>query len=125
MYGRHGADRLTMGQAILLLVLGVVSLFTRGVAATVLWVLQLAVLAWMLFRMFSRNHAKRAKEDLWFANLMSSVSKKFGFFKQRLSDRSNKYFRCPRCRARLRVPKGRGVITVTCPKCGNRFDKRS
>ncbi len=125
MYGRYGADRLTMGQSVLLIVFGIASLFVRGVGARILWVAQTMLLFWMLFRMFSRNIPKRRAEDARFAKIMGSLSKKLSFFKQRFSDRAHKYFRCPKCRARLRVPRGRGVITVTCPRCGNRFDKKS
>ena len=35
------------------------------------------------------------------------------------------YFRCPQCGQQLRVPRGRGKISITCPKCGHQFIKKS
>lgn len=125
MYGRHGIDRLGFGLAVLLLLLGIVSLFVSGTGSIVLWAIQMLVLGWMLFRMFSRNNPSRAKEDEWFAGKVSAVTKKLSPAIGRMKDREHKYFRCPKCRARLRVPRGRGRITVTCPKCGNKFDKKA
>ncbi len=36
-------------------------------------------------------------------------------------DPNYNFFTCPRCRAALRVPKGKGRIKITCPKCGEKF----
>ena len=35
------------------------------------------------------------------------------------------YYRCPQCGQQLRVPRGRGKISITCPKCGHQFIKKS
>jgi len=36
-----------------------------------------------------------------------------------------KYLICPQCTQRLRVPRGKGKIRVTCTNCGNVFETRS
>ena len=36
-----------------------------------------------------------------------------------------RFYRCPKCGQQLRVPRGRGKISITCPKCGNQFIKKS
>lgn len=36
-----------------------------------------------------------------------------------------KFFRCPSCKSRLRVGRGKGKIQITCPRCGLRFRGRS
>ena len=36
-----------------------------------------------------------------------------------------RYFKCPHCRQSIRVPRGRGRISITCPKCGTSFIKKS
>ena len=41
------------------------------------------------------------------------------------SDAEHRIFRCPKCDQRVRVPRGRGKISITCPKCGHEFIKRS
>ena len=35
------------------------------------------------------------------------------------------YYRCPQCRQKLRVPRGRGRIQISCPRCGTQFIKKS
>lgn len=41
------------------------------------------------------------------------------------SDKEHRIFRCPDCNQRVRVPRGRGKIEITCPRCGHVFIKRS
>ena len=36
-----------------------------------------------------------------------------------------KYFICPQCAQRLRVPRGKGRLRVTCTRCGNVFEVKS
>ena len=36
-----------------------------------------------------------------------------------------KYFKCKSCGAKLRVPKHKGKITITCPKCRTSFKGKS
>lgn len=124
MYGRYGSDELNL----LLLILAVLislcnailsSIFTQS-EVFVRWVspalslLMLGLLGLNLFRCFSRNIYKRQKENKRLRNFLT-----------RLKDRSHRYYRCPGCRQRVRVPKGRGKINIRCPKCGNKFVKKT
>ena len=43
----------------------------------------------------------------------------------RLKDRQNRYYTCPRCRQTVRVPRGKGKIAITCPRCKERFIKKT
>ena len=111
MYGRYGSDKLNF----VLLGLG----FALSIAGTVTRLVALNYLAWIplmlvMFRMFSRNIPARRRENQRF----------LGFF-SRLRDRGNRYFHCPQCRQMVRVPKGKGKISIRCPKCGNKFIKRT
>ena len=36
-----------------------------------------------------------------------------------------KYLICPQCTQRLRVPRGKGRLRVTCTRCGNKFEAKS
>ncbi len=127
MYGRYGNDHFNLALIVISLIFGFASMFVPGIASTVLWGLQLSVLVYWVFRAFSRNIYARRRENAWFLRLWAIR----GFFRtvksffQRLSDTKHKYFKCPGCKARLRVPKGRGSITVTCPRCKAKFDKKS
>lgn len=126
--GRYGNDQLNFFIMILSLVCGVMTFFTYGIADAVLSLLQLLLLVIWVLRAFSRNHYNRGAENQKFLRFWFSVKKAFkgipAFFK-RLADRKHKYFRCERCKSRLRVPRGRGNITVTCPRCKHKFDKKS
>ena len=128
MYGRYGNDQLNNFVLTIALVVGVASIFTRGSLNLAFCMLQMALLVFWALRAFSRNHFNRRKENAAFLALKNKLKSKFSsvsaFFK-RVADRQHKYFKCPNCKSRLRVPRGRGVITVTCPKCKNRFDKKS
>lgn len=124
MYGRYGSDELNL----LLLILAVLislcnavlsSIFTQS-EIFVRWIspslslLMLGLLGVNLYRCFSRNIYKRQKENRRLRNFLT-----------RLKDRSHRYYRCPGCRQRVRVPKGRGKINIRCPKCGNQFVKKT
>ena len=69
---------------------------------------------WALFRTFSRNTYKRYQEN-----------RKFLQFFDRLKDREHRYYDCPKCRQVVRVPRGKGKIAITCPKCKERFVKKT
>ena len=128
MYGRYGSDRLNNAILILSVIFGLISIVVSGVAELIFSLLQLMMLALWAMRAFSRNFYNRRRENERFGYYWNISKKKFSpvsaFFK-RLADRKHKYFKCPGCGSRLRVPRGRGVITVTCPVCKNKFDKKS
>ena len=43
----------------------------------------------------------------------------------RIKDREHRYFDCPKCRQPVRVPRGKGKIMITCPKCKERFQRKT
>ena len=123
MAGRYGADQLSRFLSFLALVLIVLNLFLHS---TVLWVLGLAALVVCYVRMFSRNFEKRRRENERFLQLKYKLTGGFRDWKDRQSQRRDYvFFRCPSCRAMLRVPRGKGKIRVTCRKCGNAFERKT
>ena len=123
MYGRNGADQLSWALMLLgLLVNGVSTL--RG-----LYLLRypaLALYVWALARIFSRNIDARRRENMAFLRLLQNLSVKRRALGQRLRDgRFYRYYTCPGCRQKLRVPRGRGKIEIRCPKCGRTFVKKT
>ncbi|MBE6933041.1 MAG: hypothetical protein E7464_06665 [Ruminococcaceae bacterium] len=111
MYGRYGTDQLNNALLILGVVLTILGWFSSTAFLTVLSYIPLAL---VIFRMFSRDVNRRRKEN-----------QKFLQFFNRLKDRDSRYFSCPRCRQTVRVPRHRGKINIHCPKCGNRFIKKT
>ena len=126
MTGRNGADNLSRAVSVVVIVLLVVSLFFHGDAARVLWILAVLGMVYVYFRMFSRNHAARQREYYAFLRFWTPVEEWFRFQRTRFRERNTyKYFRCPQCKQRLRAPRGKGKIQVTCQKCRNVFQTKT
>ena len=126
MAGRYGADqfgRFLSGAALVLLI---INLFVRGVVGQILYFLVLAVLVYNIFRMFSKNIQKRYAENAKYLQLKGRL---FGFFrkeKNRARDlKTHHIYKCPNCKQKIRIPRGKGKICITCPKCGTEFIKKS
>ena len=149
MTGRYGADELgrtlnivvlvslvvSMFSGLLLghfmvsavLVVIVVNLFVRAaLPSMILNMLELAGLFAMYFRMFSKNVSKRYEENQRYLSRRYKAVVKRDQWKKRFAQRDTyRFFKCPGCRQRVRVPKGRGKICITCPKCRREFIRRS
>jgi len=121
-YGRNGADALAITLFAVSLVLSLVAQLAR-----LPW-LMLFYYAGMLacfFRMLSRNTEKRRRENAWFLSKVGAVSGAARRRRRVLRDsRDYKHLKCPACKQRLRVPRGRGKIEITCPKCGKQMIKK-
>ena len=128
-WGRYGVDKLGWAILIVSMVLSFASSILSMksfVASTVLYVLSYALLIWMVWRMLSKNRQKRYAENAKFLSVWKNIKKWFDLQKNKLRDiKTHRYFACPNCRNNLRVPKGRGEITITCPVCKTRFDKKT
>ena len=122
MYGRYGSDHLSF----FLLFLYVVLIFISALPhmAWISWV-ALAVLLWDLFRMFSRRIDRRRAENARFLSLFGPVIRWFKMRRTIHRDKDHRYFICPNCGQYLRVPRGKGKITVNCRNCGASFEERS
>ena len=123
MAGRYGVDELSKFLNIVLLVLLVLSIFIRS---GILYLLALGILIYSYFRMFSRNISKRYEENQKFVNLRYRNVVKWNNFKKRFAQRKEyRFYHCPQCKQTVRVPRGRGKICITCPKCRTEFVKKS
>ena len=120
MAGRYGTDRLNMALLIAALVLcflpTVLALFGAALPMLnlILTLASYGLTGFAIFRCFSRNTYKRYEENRKFLRIW-----------ERLKDRQHKYFDCPRCRQPVRVPRGKGKIAITCPKCKEKFIRKS
>ena len=132
MYGRNGMDRLSQFMLYLSMFLMIVSaiLFSAlrrsSIAAAILEYAAIVILIFSYFRAFSRKVEKRHKENLKYLNAIYPISNWFRLRRQRFEMRENyKLFLCPKCKTTLRVPKGKGRINLTCPKCQTKFAGKS
>jgi ribosomal protein L37AE/L43A len=133
MQGRYGSDNFNRFLSVFAMILIVLNLFLRS--ALLNWIV-LAMLVYLYFRMFSRNFSKRTKENEKYMQLSQPIAtwiwrvrSKFGKYgvskRARTKDKTHKIFRCPECKQKVRVPRGKGKIEIRCPKCGRQFVKRS
>lgn len=123
MYGRYGGDQLMIGSLVVYMLLATISRMTQFMP---LMIVAYAVFGWSVYRIMSRNVTRRYQENQLFLKYWNRVPAWFRGQKKYLQDRRvYKYFSCSNCSTRLRVPKGRGKIEVTCPVCRNKFIKKS
>ncbi len=129
MYGRYGIDKLGYAIIIVSMVLSLTSSLIGAVSETasyVLWIISYILLGVEIFRMFSRNLYARRRENERFIGIWKPIKKWFKLQYNRIKDiKTHHYFSCPNCKNNLRVPKGRGTITITCPVCKTKFDRKS
>ena len=122
-WGRYGIDQL--GYALIIAAM-VLSMLSSLFGVILLMLPSYALLVWEIVRMMSKNTLRRSQENVKFLKLWAPVRKWFKLQYNRIRDfRTHRYFSCPHCKNNLRVPKGRGDITITCPVCKTRFDRRS
>ena len=113
MQGRYGTDKLNTAILVAGLAACLLSMFVRFFYAhLILTLFSYVMMFWAIFRMLSRNTYKRYQEN-----------RKYLQFMERLRDRQHRYYDCPKCRQPVRVPKGKGKIAITCPKCREKFIK--
>jgi len=123
MSGRYGVDQLNHSLIITALVMTVIGAISRvGLITLVGDVFLIAA----LFRMLSKDRYRRQNENRIFmektGGLQREMSERVNRFKNRKKFR---YFSCPKCRTKLRVPRGVGSVTITCKSCGEKFDRKA
>ena len=115
MAGRYGTDRLNMAILGAGLVASLLSMIIRVAPLNlILWALSYGLMIWAIFRTLSQNTYKRYQENRKFLQIFD-----------RLKDRQHRYFDCPKCRQMVRVPRGKGKIAITCPRCREKFVKKT
>ena len=123
MQGRNGIDQFSQFLNAVVLIMFLISILTRS---TVLGWLPFVLMGYMYFRIFSKNIPKRSMENQRYCNMRYDLSIKINKMKKQWEQRKiYRFFRCPMCKQKVRVPKGRGKICITCPKCREEFVRRS
>ena len=108
MSGRYGADQLSMAMVIAALVVSILGTFTGARAV------------------LSKDRYRRAHENEVYLSKTEGARRGFTEWLNRVKNgKKYRYFTCPKCKRRLRVPRGVGSVTVTCKNCGAKFDKKA
>lgn len=123
MYGRYGFDQYSRFLIGVVFVICILSFFFN---TYILNILNVFLIIYTYFRIFSKNIYKRAAENEKYLKMTSKIRKAFRIQKKTASQRKYyKFFKCPQCKQTIRVPKGHGRIEIKCPKCKYKFIKKS
>ena len=123
LYGRNGFDNLARLSYGLSMILLIVNIFASSVIIYFTWI---GLFAYSMFRTFSRNIPKRYAENKKYLEMTDGLRKRVGLVKLQWRDRQvSRYYICKSCHQQIRVPKGKGRIEIRCPKCGERFIKKT
>lgn len=121
MIGRYGSDQLNLVLIIIYFVISVISTVARN---HILFYIGYALFFVVLFRTFSRNINKRYAENQKFLQLWNPIKGKYYQVTRRMKERkTHRFYKCKNCGQVIRVPKGKGKIAITCPKCRSEFIK--
>lgn len=119
-YGQDSLNRFLLGAS---LGVAIVSMFAEWF---VLYWLALAGLGYSYFRMFSKNYSKRYAENQAFLKSTCKIRTFWASQKNMMRQRKTHHiYKCPDCKQKIRIPRGKGKIAVRCPKCGKEFIRRS
>lgn len=122
-YGSYGPDSLNKFLLTTAMITMLLSMFTRW---NLLYVIALAALIYSYFRTLSKNYSKRYAENQMFLKSTEGIrrfyNKKINEMRQR---KTHHIYKCPSCKQKIRIPKGKGKISIKCPKCSTEFIKKS
>ena len=123
MSGRYGTDQLNMTMLWTALALSIVGSLAN---VRILALLADALLILMFFRMLSKDRYARQHENQTYLEKTYKLRRSATEWLNRVKNgKKYRYFTCPQCKKRLRVPRGVGNVTITCKGCGNKFDKKA
>lgn len=122
MQGRYGADQLSRFLMAMVMVCLILSLF----GLRIFYIVGIALLVYSYFRIFSKNLYKRRAENTAYLQWEYKVKQRFATWKRNMQQRKTHHiYRCPSCKQKIRVPRGKGRIEIRCPKCNQTFIKKS
>lgn len=124
MIGRNGVDHFSRFLVYAALVFVVLDLIFGG--SGIFYGAGIVCIVYSYYRIFSKKLEKRRAENAKYLRLQNKATAGFRNWRERVRQRKDYcFFRCPSCKAMLRVPRGKGKIRVTCRKCGNAFERKT
>jgi len=123
MRDRYGTDDLNFFMMLLGFLLWGINLFLNNF---IILLASVFLNIFFCFRIFSKNIPARRKELNFFNKYYHRYKQAISIIHKNLFKKDKNYYAiCRNCRQTLRLPKGKGKIEVSCPKCGYKFDKRT
>ena len=127
MIGRYGFDSYSKFLLIAALVFVMLSSFNqRHFIGVVFYFIGWGSMIYSLYRTLSRDRSKRALENQQYLNKSAGIRRKFQNLPNDIQQRKMYHiYKCPKCKQKIRIPRGKGRIEIRCPKCGETFIKNS
>lgn len=127
MLGRYGVDSFSRAILIVALVLYFINLFISNITASyIISAVSTLLLVYCYYRMLSRNVYKRANENQKYLYKTAGLRGALSRYKSQAKDlKTHHIYKCPKCKQKIRVPRGKGRISIHCPKCQHDFIKKS
>ena len=121
-YGRNGFDLLNK----IIIFVGALFLFcSSAFDMAPLAFGFLASLIFCMYRAMSTDLKARQTENRAALKWVNSIAVFFRLHARVFKERkTHKYMRCKKCGTLLRVPKGKGKISIKCSKCGESFIRK-
>lgn len=123
MQERYGIDQFSKFLVVLGLILSLLSSF---LSQDFLYIMGLMIFVYGYYRVFSKNHVTRYKENqryLYYVSYLKSIIKK----EKKMANyrKTHHVYTCPSCKQKIKIPRGKGKVEISCPKCYTKFIKRS
>ncbi len=122
MHGRYGMDQLSFT----LLIIALIILIISRLLLPILGYFALAIVVYAYYRFFSKDIKKRQGENMKFLSVAKPMQMKIKIKRLLIfGTKTHKYYKCPKCKQMLRVPKNKGLIQITCSRCKKEFIKKT
>lgn len=123
MQGRYGSDQFSKFLLMISIALMVLSIIT---GKQFFYIVAILLLLYTYMRIFSKKFEKRYQENQRYLKYVSIVTAIWRSTKEKIvKNKQYHIYKCPKCKQKIRIPRGKGKIAITCPKCHTEFQKRS
>lgn len=120
----YGIDAYSIFSLIIILVIMLLNMTRQSKALS--FFVGLGVIYFAIFRVFSTRKVKRKREDEKFRQVVKPMTDFFSHYINKLKNiKDYKYIRCPKCVKELKVDRNKGKVIITCPHCGERFERET
>lgn len=127
MHGRYGVDELSQFLMVIALLGVLVSRIARiALLAPLSWIIILIV----YMRILSKNFTRCYQQNKKYLTIRNKVKNFFVIRKNKIRHKVNRWmgyhvFKCPSCKQKIKVPRGKGKVEIRCQKCNTKFIKRT
>lgn len=132
--GVYGFDALSLLLVLISLILDLISAFIPANLAKWFVIVSFLPIILAVLRIMSKNFEARRRENERFMSVLRPfVERKLREAPAKAQEKAQykeakkyyKFYKCPACTQKIRVPKGKGKIEITCPRCDLKFVRKT